>query len=69
MMPADMKAMLDMALSQVNGMAKGIQISWNVKEFSSINDLREFLADGKQINGLQVFIFDGKIIAIYGAAK
>lgn len=69
MIPTDMKAMLDMALSQVNGMAKGIQISWNVKEFSSINDLRDFLTDGKAIHGLQIFAFDGKIIVVYGIAK
>lgn len=68
-MPAELQEMLNTALSQAGSLVKPVQLDWHVKTFGTVDELSNFVNDGKKINNLQVFVFKEKIVVVYGIAK
>lgn len=55
------------ASQMVKGIQQNIKLRWHTKILDAVEDIEEFLNDGKQVQQVQFFSHEGKIILVYAA--
>jgi len=65
MMQEMMGGMVGKAIEQAIGAAKKMQISWKVKEFATVDELKNFV-DGRRLYQAQLTTLGDKLILMYG---